>query len=584
MGNSAASNESIYQASLVTEQRALAGHQDAIDIMQRLLASMGDDPLLVKTKENLTKILENPEVITDEVFNNIMSKTGEILDTNYDQQVQEVLGAARASGVSGPALQVTLQKAKEARATAMASAYRDAIIERSASGLKTSMDAITSASNLLTQLFDQQRVLTTDIANVMRETVAAPFRNYGVDDVQAGGEGGNGASLGGYGSTPASDYSNVAGYKLGDLTRADEAASAAQGVGSAQQSDAAFQASQAARNAASKWNPDGTPKATTPAAPQAVPNAVPGQPGAPVSLTADERGPASGTGTITIAGKKFSVSADGVMTPVDYESYDTTNRTLASGVLTQNANPLSPASTQYPYDTTSPVAQAEKSSAMETETIQAAVAAAMKPLSYSATAVQNQFAPAQSTLAPSTILGTAYNNGNPYSESTLQSPAGTISAGGGAEEASRGQDLVSTYGMDKVIGSTAGYGVRQTGTIAGSVSAGDALSDIYDSNSGYRTSATPYAGETYDAAAQKAASDPYPTLKSVGIGHVGDAEAKAYNERVLAEWHARQKAKQGQAATPAIKTYTPGYTPVTAPASSAYDPNMSTEGGGYRHA
>lgn len=173
------SSENAYQAALVTRDRALQARQESIDVLRRLLSQMEDDPLVQKARANLDKILENPEVITDEVFNNIMSKTGEVLDANYDQQVQQVLAAARSKGVSGPALQLTLQRAKEARATAIASAYRDAIIERASTGLQTSLDAINQTSSLLNNLFNQQRVVTEDLVNTMQTVVEEPFRNVG---------------------------------------------------------------------------------------------------------------------------------------------------------------------------------------------------------------------------------------------------------------------------------------------------------------------------------------------------------------------------------------------------------------------
>jgi hypothetical protein len=175
-----------YNAALVTRDRAIQGRQDAIDVLNRLLAQMGDDPLVVKAKENLQKLLENPEVITDEVFGNIMSKTTEVMDSNYNTQVSEVLNAARSKGITGPALQATLQKAKESRAIAIAGAYRDALIERANSGLKTNLDAINATSNLLNNLFNQQRVVSEDLANVMRETVEEPFLNVTPDLPQAG--------------------------------------------------------------------------------------------------------------------------------------------------------------------------------------------------------------------------------------------------------------------------------------------------------------------------------------------------------------------------------------------------------------
>jgi len=496
MGDSAASNESAYQAALITEQRALDGHTQAIDLLQRLLDSMGDDPLLVQTKTNLQKILENPEVITDEVFNNIMSKTGEILDTNYDQQVQEVLGAARAKGVSGPALQVTLQKAKQQRAVAMAGAYREAIIARSESGLKTNMEAIASATSLLNNLFTNQRVASEDLATVMREVVPAPFRNYGVDDVQAGGSGGNGASLstagGGQVSTaPSGEALGAWGERMAaQQAAAAEAEARATDLANAK-SDAEFKAYW------DKWGVNGTamqkaqdqanagkPVTTVPATPAAL------TPEKLAAMTADERiaaeGPASGTGTVIKDGKMYQVDAQGNIKLVDYADYDTSNRNGGVPLMTQNPNPLSaPSTPSTPNVSTS-------SSPTGAELMQSQIKAAMAPLTSVASTVQNNFAPSQpiSVLKPvdyGTTLGEAYNNGKPYTEQTITTPAGgAIVAGGNAAEASRGAQLVATYGADKVLGSTAGYGVRQTGTIAGSASAGDALSAIYDSNKGYR--------------------------------------------------------------------------------------------------
>jgi hypothetical protein len=157
--------------------------------------------------------------------------------------------------------------------------------------------------------------------------------------------------------------------------------------------------------------------------------------------------------------------------------------------------------------------------------MQAQIKTAMAPLSAVASTVQNNFSPAQpiSVLKPvdyGTQLGSAYNNGKPYTEQTITTPAGgPIVAGGNAQEASRGAQLVSTYGADQVIGSTAGFGVRQTGPIAGSVSAGNELSDIYDSNSGYRTSAT--------AAAPKTSSSLSMNERLVEMGKIAD---KAYQE------------------------------------------------------
>lgn len=578
MGDSAASNEAAYQAALITEQRALDGHTQAIDLLQRLLDSMGDDPLLVQTKTNLQKILENPEVITDEVFNNIMSKTGEILDTNYDQQVQEVLGAARSKGVSGPALQVTLQKAKQARAVAMASAYREAIISRSESGLKTNMEAIASATNLLNQLFTNQRATSQDLATVMREVVPAPFRNSGVDDVQAADPnagGGGGAGGAGGGSKPLTmDFSQTGGLGAWGENLAKEQAAATETA--ARATDLAQAKSQAEFEAYwAKWGANGT--AAQKAADQAVagkatPAAVPGTPGMPVGLTADEQlgaqAPASGTGTFEMNGKSYTMDANGSITPVDYTAYDTSKRNGGIPLL-YNPNPLSAPSISSPTGR---------------DLMQAQIKSAMAPLSSVASTVQNNFAPGApiSILKPvdyGTTLGAAYNNGNPYTEQTLTTPgAAPIVAGGGAAEATRGAQLVSTYGAPAVIGTTAGFGVRNPAQIvAGSVSAGDKLSDIYDSNAGVRTSATPYSGPvstasatTASAAAEEKARIAANYAKLQAIAAQGDTGpggkmAVAYYEELARQQNETKKK------------------PVVPTSSNAGTVIRTTAGEGYRH-
>jgi hypothetical protein len=180
------------------------------------------------------------------------------------------------------------------------------------------------------------------------------------------------------------------------------------------------------------------------------------------------------------------------------------------------------------YNTAPAVANAQLDATRSVDqqaSIQEAVKSAIAPLSVTGSSVLNQFKPATSNLASPVRLGAAYNNGGLYEESTLTNPAGSVSAGGGAAEASRGQGLVSTYGMDKVIGTTAGYGVRQpsstpagqnnysgagTGyaTPTGSDSPGAKIAEAYKSadpyanasNTGYRTPATP--------------ADPYANVKT----------------------------------------------------------------------
>ena len=173
------SSEAAYQASLVTRDRALTAQQESIDLMKRLIAQMEDDPLMTKARESLEEILENPDVITDEVFNNIMSKTQEVLNANYESQVDQFLDSARGRGVSGDTLAIQLSKAKNARAQGMAAAYRDAIIARSKEGLTTSMEAINTAFSQLNNFFQNKRIATEDLVNIHQSVVPETFRNYG---------------------------------------------------------------------------------------------------------------------------------------------------------------------------------------------------------------------------------------------------------------------------------------------------------------------------------------------------------------------------------------------------------------------
>jgi len=203
-----ASSDAAYEASLITRDRALAAQQQSIDLLQRLLSQMGDDPLLVMAKESLTKIIANPSVITDEVFSNIMSKTQEVMDANYDSQVNQFLDNARSKGVTGDTLAIQLQKAKNARAQGMAAAYRDAIVARAKEGLTTSIDAINTAFNAVNQSLTNQRVATEDLVNVYQNVVPEPFRNYGAPS-QALPAGAGGAGGGVRYSSVQADYSGA---------------------------------------------------------------------------------------------------------------------------------------------------------------------------------------------------------------------------------------------------------------------------------------------------------------------------------------------------------------------------------------
>lgn len=520
MGSSDKSNESAYQAALVTEQRAIDGRQQSIDLLQRLIAQMGDDPLLVKTKENLTKILDNPEVITDEVFNNIMSKTGEILDTNYDQQVQEVLGAARAKGVSGPALQVTLQKAKQQRASAIAGAYRDAIISRAESGLKTNMDAITSATNLLQNLFSNQRVASEDLVNVLTSTIPAPFRNYGVDDVNPGvlSNGGAGGAPGGTWRSIDNGIAelNARTAPLGTVVGNEGALRAADNQQA--ELDAELRdvtAAQAARNAASLWNPDGTPKN-----PIRAPANAPQTPGIDSGLGTDPNklnlgvdpnsgnygvNPNSGyagSGTAMINGKAY-VLKDGMLTEVPIRSDTNYSLPLREGDY--------PTPTGYKDSVIQPAVDA----ASRESAIQASVAKAMDSFKNLGSTIPNNFAPSQpiSTLAPINYgdkLGAAYGPaGTNYVEQTITTPdGGPIIAGGNAQEAARGADLVSRYGAANVIGTSSGFGVQ---TPTGKAAAGAPVRPGYaGAGTNYPTPTGAAASTNFTPAAPRTpAVDPY---------------------------------------------------------------------------
>ena len=206
------SSEAAYQASLVTRDRALAAQQQSIDLLQRLLAQMGNDPLIVQARESLSKILANPSVITDEVFNNIMSKTQEVMDADYDSQISQFIDNARSKGVTGDTLGIQLQKAKNARASGMAAAYRDAIVQRSKEGLTTSIEAVNTTFNALNTLMANQRVATEDLVNVYQSVVPEPFRNYGApaEALPAGA-----AGAGGAGGTGGARYSGVGASPTG---------------------------------------------------------------------------------------------------------------------------------------------------------------------------------------------------------------------------------------------------------------------------------------------------------------------------------------------------------------------------------
>jgi len=196
-----ASSEAAYQASLVTRDRALQSRQESIDIMKRLISQMEDDPLMTLARQSLEKILQNPDVITDEVFNNIMSKTQEVLDANYDTQVEQFLDTARSRGVTGDTLAIQLSKAKNARAQGMASAYRDALIARSKEGLTTSLEAINSTFTNLNNFFQNKRIATEGLVNAVQSVVqnpnyGEPFRNEGAPAAAMIGGGGGGAAGG----------------------------------------------------------------------------------------------------------------------------------------------------------------------------------------------------------------------------------------------------------------------------------------------------------------------------------------------------------------------------------------------------
>lgn len=202
-----ASSAAAYEASIVTRDRALAAQQQSIDIIKRLISQMEDDPLMTLARESLEKILKNPEVITDEVFGNIMSKTQEVLNANYDSQVEQFLDTARSRGVTGDTLAIQLSKAKNARAQGMAAAYRDALIARAKEGLTTSIDAINTTFSNLNAFYQNKRVASEDLVNIYQSVVPEPFQNYGAPG--AGGAGGGGGAGVMYSPIQA-DYSGAA--------------------------------------------------------------------------------------------------------------------------------------------------------------------------------------------------------------------------------------------------------------------------------------------------------------------------------------------------------------------------------------
>lgn len=184
-----------FEAALVTRDRALQARSESLDVLKRLLEEMDNNDLAKTLKERLDLILENPSLITDEVFNNIMSRTAEVMDVTYDQEVSDVLNAARSQGISGAALQVRLDRAKQAKAQALAGAYRDALIQRAAEGRTNELAVIQQTQNFLSNFFEQKRLLTEDLVNVLNTIVPEPFENPGppaTAQAPAGGGGGGG--------------------------------------------------------------------------------------------------------------------------------------------------------------------------------------------------------------------------------------------------------------------------------------------------------------------------------------------------------------------------------------------------------
>lgn len=206
---------SLEEAAGITRDRALQGRQDAIDVIKRTLGEMENNPVALQMQEVLSEIMDSPSLITDEIFNNIMSKTGEVLDASYDAEVGQFLDAARARGIAGPALQTQLQRAKQAKSSALAGAYRDAIIARAKEGKQTQLEAVRIGNSLLSNLFDQKRVLTEDLANVLQSVVEEPFVNPGPPRLPQAPGGAGGGGGGGFSSI---DYKGRIGPRLGEDT------------------------------------------------------------------------------------------------------------------------------------------------------------------------------------------------------------------------------------------------------------------------------------------------------------------------------------------------------------------------------
>jgi len=211
---SAQAGPDIYQAALVTRDRALQGRQDAIDVLRRTISQLEGNPMAQLLQEKLELIIEHPSVITDEVFNNIMSATNEMLDATYDSETRQFLDTARARGITGPALQSQLQKAKSAKTQALAQAYRDAVIARAQEGRTTQLEAVNQLNNFLSNFFNQKRVLTEDLANVLRSVVEEPYVNPGPPALpqapSAGGAGGAGAWVPIMGEYPGAPGGSIA--------------------------------------------------------------------------------------------------------------------------------------------------------------------------------------------------------------------------------------------------------------------------------------------------------------------------------------------------------------------------------------
>jgi hypothetical protein len=413
--------------------------------MKRLISQMEDDPLMTLARQSLEKILQNPDVITDEVFNNIMSKTQEVLDANYDTQVEQFLDTARSRGVTGDTLAIQLSKAKNARAQGMASAYRDALIARSKEGLTTSLEAINSTFTNLNNFFQNKRIATEGLVNAVQSVVqnpnyGEPFRNEGAPAAAMIGGGGGGAAGGrrqiGY------DFSGVDAKREAEANREN--------------------ALEIARIQSMPGQPGGTPTQVTSGTPTSATQVAGGTPtGGPDQVPAANQ-EAQLRASMIASGMLPQQYKDGVGSQVSAADLSTDELLKLTNAIGKEFKPQT-------MNLNAGLSTSLQDAAQKSVSNMMTKAPTVSTVPYVSTMTPNaQTAPQATTIKPG-YQATLQSPGGYTNLSGAGLPSSGVEMGGGTAEAARVSNMIGQTNQrtgevitpDQIIGTSAGGGVRK---------------------------------------------------------------------------------------------------------------------------